>query len=147
MMAFNVMDLVAEEERPDLPDIEHCYVVDPAAMYPAVIGHIQDVLESGRAMGPHMATHLTDARRLPREAWHLALIPKGQLSDEQRALSPDFVPTLVAGDDTLQRLGGGELLRAIALEVARRWFTAVLHAAVGNAPMNIHIIKDEDWRL
>lgn len=117
---MNVMDFVTVEDRPG--DVTW-FAVDPATMYPAMIDYIATVLAENRGVGQHLATHLAAARRLPAGALELALQPREGLSKKDRET------------------------RTEALEVARRWFTAQLHAAIGNEPMGVHILKNDDWRL
>lgn len=100
------------------------FEVEPGVLYPQTIAHIQNRLASDGWVAPeHLRNHLADARKIGDEAWGLALTPRAEVPAE------------------------GLPARAEALECARKWFTAALHSAIGNAPMNLRITKDEAWRL
>ena len=140
-MTYDILSLVKIEKRDD-PDGRTWYAVDPDIVYPATIKRIQAVLKSSEIpqelvdpaspieVDPRGVArlYLSDASRVPADAWKLALIPRGEFDQDSPAL----------GD------------RAFALEVARRWFTQALHVQTGGngSGMGIHILaKDKAYRL
>ncbi len=139
-MSYDILSLVSIEERDD-PERVVWYGVDPDIIYPATVKRIREVLASGEIpqelvdpsspleVDPRGVArlYLSDASRVPADAWQLALTPRGEFDEESPALSD----------------------RAFALEVARRWFTQALHVMAGGngTGMGIHILKDERYRL
>lgn len=91
--------------------------VDPADLYPATIAHIRDRLATSSIPDGALRQEYDAARRVPDAAWDAALSP-----------------------------GAGNPDRADALEIARRWFTEVLHQAVGR-PMRLRITRDLTYKL
>lgn len=91
--------------------------VDPADMYPATIAHIRSRIASSSVPDGALKQEYDAAKLVPESAWDMALVPD--------AGNPD---------------------RAAALEIARRWFTEVLHQAVG-APMRLRITRDLTYKL
>lgn len=93
------------------------FAVDPDALYPATLAHVAGALEHPR----------------PAE-------PLGQLWDRGKKVGAKAFADAPAGKP-------GDPARAEALEVARLWFTEMLHQAVGR-PLGLHIAKgDGRWRL
>lgn len=100
------------------------FVVKPGQMYPAAVADLQDAVESKRSVeGTLLKMYLETAARLPDRAWDVALVPRAQV-----------------------RNGDVEMRRGV-LELARMWFTELLHRSVDNVPMELKILKDVDWRL
>ena len=122
MAFFNIFDLVTVEERPEDPQVTW-FAVDPAVMYPAMRIHILGAIVAGRTPPEHLKVHYQDAMAVTQQGWESMEMPRDQVD-------PDLVDARVA-----------------ALECARRWFTAMLHVTIGGAPMGVHILKNEDWRL
>ncbi len=120
---FNVMDYCTAEDRPDQPEVAW-YAVDPAAMYPAMADHIINLVNRAGYVAPaHLTIHHRDAKNISDAGWTALTVPRDQV-----------------GDDVATE-------RAAALECCRRWFTAMLHAAISGTPMGVHIIRNLDWRL
>ena len=123
MKYLNVFELVEEQHRPNDPKVAW-FQMEPGTVYPVVIAHIQDVLETPGFTPPdHLGRHFGDAKKVPDEGWEAALKAKDDVPPELHQARYD------------------------ALECARLWFTASLHAAIGGAKMGLHITKDEQWRL
>jgi len=100
------------------------FEVEPNVLYPQTIAHIRAQLAVDGWVAPeHLRPHFSDAKKIADEVWDLALTERAEIPAKRLAE------------------------RAEALECARRWFTSALHAAIGNAPMNLRITKDEGWRL
>ena len=99
--------------------------VDPADLYPSTIAHIVDVLKSGASVSGPLASELAAARDLPDQAWADALIARRDFDDSQ---------TLEIDQ------------RRQALEIARRWYTEMLHQAIGR-PISIRITKNLHFKL
>jgi hypothetical protein len=123
------------------------FEVEPSEMYPAALADVQVALEENRAVSgalvlyKHRATQLAveavaswqenddfiltrTVKHVDTKAWELALLPRDSITDA-RAVE----------------------IRAEALEIARLWFTERLHQFINHAPMELHILKDDDWRL
>lgn len=110
------------------------YQLEPGRVYPAILRHIEEALDR-EAVAPDgaLAPLWSAAGRLPREAWQWARIPKHKCPAE-------YAP-----------------FRAQALEIARLWFTELLHREhsgiphprEGEAlrPLGVHLLRDEAWRL
>lgn len=102
------------------------FEIEPGVLYPAAVEHIKECLAQNiRGDGVIKDVYFPQAQALPAEAFALALTPRGDVD---------------AGD--LET-------RAQALELARVWFTEMLHRAVGGdgTQMRLHILKDEAYRL
>lgn len=97
--------------------------VDPADLYPQTIAHIRQRLLTESAPDGALRQEWDQALTLPRDAWDLALVAA---TDDMPA--PD------------------RAARAAALEIARRWFTEVLHQAIGGA-MQLRITRDLTYKL
>ncbi len=123
---MNVFEYAVPEKREGAD--REWYAIEPGKMYPAMIAEIQDVLATGRAVPASLALHRNEAQALPEFAWGLALKPRSEFNGPEPAVT-----------DLLK-------LRAEALNVARRWFTEMLHTAIGYKPMCVHILKDPDWK-
>ena len=120
---FDVSQYVTIEDRGE-PGTTW-YAVDPATMYPAMLDYIQGQVEQENRPGPSYLVGLYDwAKRLPGEAWAWARIPRQEVEGVE-----------VVG------------LRATALEIARLWFTELLHASSSTAKIGVHILADDRWRL
>lgn len=98
--------------------------VDPADLYPAAIAHVVEVMKSGASVSGPLAIELAAARALPDDAWANALIARSDFDDSQ---------TLEIDQ------------RRQALEIARRWYTEMLHQAIG-APISIRITRNLDYK-
>ena len=100
------------------------FVVEPAQLYPAAVADLIEVVEAGRQPShPALIAPYHQARALGAGGLKTALVPRHKCPPDDLAL------------------------RAEALEVARLWFTEKLHQAIDNAPMGLHIVKDEAYRL
>ena len=95
---------------------------DPADLYPQTIAHIRQRLAANSAPDGALKQEWDAALQIPQAAWEVALLPKGQVNESAHAL------------------------RAAALEIARRWFTEVLHQAVGG-PVALRITRDLTYKL
>ncbi len=100
------------------------FEVKPSEMYPAAIADLRATLESGRAVSGALAMYKGKAQSVDVEAWGLALLPRGDVTSSVAIRA-----------------------RAVALELARLWFTESLHQSIDHAPMELRILKDGDWRL
>lgn len=99
--------------------------VDPADLYPKTIAHIVGLVNSDAQVSGPLAIELASARALPAEAWADALIARSDFDDSQ-----------------ISELDQ----RRQALEIARRWYTEMLHQAIGG-PISIRITRDLDYKL
>lgn len=114
------------------------YEIAPADLYPATVARIQEALADGGVpeelidpapIDPRIApaqaaqAYMSQAAAIPADGWRLALLPRSEVTKQANIN-----------------------LRAQALELARRWYTRALHMAVG-APLGLHILLDEDYRL
>jgi len=117
---FRVMDFAVEvaAKREGATRFE----VRPGKIYPAALVDLRNAVESGRSVDGALLIYYNGAKRMPAEAWELALVPRGQVDESDVAT------------------------RAVALELTRGWFTELLHRSI-NGPMELHILKDENWRL
>jgi hypothetical protein len=110
------------------------YAVDPGEFYPATVAAIKAQLETGKtppryiqAGGEIRQNPLVElyqrATKVPEQSWDHALEPGDNYPPKARAN------------------------RREALEVARLWFTETLHQQLDYAPLGLHILKDERYRL
>lgn len=100
------------------------YSVQPGDLYPAMQAYIQDVLEGEQDVMEFEVQSRDAARLLGVDAFDLVTEGKEDVAQEDVSL------------------------RADALEIARRWFTAKLHRASGaGRTMELHIAMDEKYRL
>lgn len=113
----------AVEASPVQPEARR-FQVKPSAMYPAALADLQDALETNRTVSTALETYKAQAAQLDPEAWGLALTVRGELTSRAALLA-----------------------RSGALELARLWFTESLHQFIDHGLLEIHILKDEDWRL
>lgn len=134
-----------DKERNKRQNERNWFNVDPATMYPAMIEFVQAQLAEGKqGDGIIRSQYYPAAQALPAEAWALALMPR----------------------DEVTRKADIEA-RANALEIARLWFTELLHRALrwqaagmadgkfwhteppaeAAVPLGLRIVKDERWRL
>jgi len=124
-MYFNPLNIAKEAEgwegKLDGPSFE----VAPSELYPQTIAQIRKMLDAEGWVAPeYLRQHFMVAKEVvPEDAWDLALVARD--------------------DCPLDRLQD----RVLALECARRWFMAALHASIGGTGMNLLITKDEAWRL
>lgn len=133
---FNAMAFVEIENR---KDERSWFAADPDLFYPATIKRIKEVLNkdvypielADPATRPEIDMRaagrliFTDAKNVSAKGWENALKPKGAF--EQSKHAEDLV------------------MRAFALDVARRWFTQALHVQAGGdrTPMGLHILDTE----
>lgn len=127
---FPVMRYAKREDRTDKGCI--WFAVNPDRMFPAILSHIERAMKRGRSwatrgLEPRSAmavgTLLASALALPPNSWGLAR----KLPEE---------------------VGADRMHRARALEVARLWFTELLHAEIGYRKLGVHILKGSGrWRL
>ena len=136
---------VEDTERNKRQNERNWFVIDPGEMYPAMVEFIQaQITEGKQGDGIIRSQYYPAAQALPAEAWQLALIPRQEV-----ARKADIEA------------------RATALEIARLWFTELLHRALrwqaagmadatfwyteppegAGAPLGLRIEKDERWRL
>lgn len=142
----DALDYAEREHRRD--DNERVtYQVQPRVVYPMMVAYIRQALGETPADVTHglrpktvsaIRPLLQQAKALPPEAWELALVPRADveaanLITRLRNRWPDKETALS--------------VRGQALEIARLWFTELLHERVGYMPLRVHITKDERWRL
>lgn len=96
--------------------------VDPADLYPATIAHIRGRLATASVPDGALKQEWDQALSIPTDAWEAALVDGSALT------------------------GSAREQRAAALEIARRWFTEVLHQAIGG-PMQLKITRDLTYKL
>jgi len=133
---MNVRDLVAA--APGAPDREHSFMIADHDLYPEMIKEILTTIAEGGEKAreivrgnrfdktPIFAQYLPRALLVPHAAWEMALQePTDDMTDE------------------------GLAMRAEALEVARLWFTELLHCSVHHEPMAFRITTtpDKPFRL
>lgn len=118
---MDVFAIATPEDRPDAPDYT-AYVVDPEMLYPETVNHILSVLGIGTIPAGALRQYYLEAQRLNLSAWDLALTPLEACPAAQR------------------------IDRAQALELARLWFTELLHEAHGG-PVLVHILANGKYRL
>ena len=113
-------------------------IVDPAVIYPETIKRIKEVIDKKIgpdkvvelhgssnplcAPGAAAAKWLGDVKKVDKKIWDLALMPRDK----------------VHGREDIAK-------RAVALELARGWFTRALKAK--HCPLAIQITKNEKYRL
>lgn len=100
------------------------FEVKPSKMYPAAIADLRAALEENRAVSGALVMYKGQAGRVDAEAWGLALMSRESMTS-QAAIAT----------------------RMIALDLARLWFTEYLHQSINHAPLELRILKDDDWRL
>ena len=99
------------------------YVVDPAVMYPLMISWIRERIKSSKPPEDGTQIYYRTARTVDLQGWVHALLPK------------DETPAQYIQD------------RATALEVARLWFTKMLHNKIGGGSMGLHILANDKYKL
>jgi hypothetical protein len=140
---MKIFDIATVDPTRDEPG-RNWYTVAPGDLYPAAIEYIQGQLAAGnQGDGIIRNRYYQDAAALPAAAWQLALTPHDEVEAEDA------------------------LTRATALEIARLWFTELLHRALrwkavgvevpaiwgseppaaAQASLGLRIEKDEAWRL
>lgn len=107
------------------------YIINGDDLYPAALKDLQEKAANDDFVFPlfDLQTYVHQARALPDVAWKLALIPSNKVS----TLEPE-----------------DRNLRTQALELARRWFTALLRAEHGDdeqIALRIETGKDNRWKL
>ena len=117
---LNVFEHAVEEPREG--EDHKWFAVETGTAYPATVAHILDVLEKEVQQQGYLNTLLGAARQLPAEAWDHALLAKDQVAEDQ----------LTA--------------RAQALDITRKWFTEMLHTAVGG-PIGVHLTKNLTYKI
>ena len=117
---LNVFEIAVRVD-PTNEGFENRFDIDPAKMYPATIAHIVGVLEKQAMPDGALQQEYPKAAALPAAAWEAALVSKDECTPEEIGV------------------------RAEALQIARRWFTEMLHRAVGGS-LNPHFTKDEKYR-
>ena len=133
MAKYSVGQLVEVEERENINDRTY-YAVDPAKVYPATVKEIvrrldeEDVparyVQAGGEIRDNPLLRLFGrAKEIPPQAWDHALESRENYPAKAREA------------------------RGKALEIARLWFTEVLHQENDYAPLGVHILKDERYRL
>lgn len=142
---MDIFDIVTEDvERNQREKERNWYIANPTDLYPAAIAYIQSQLAEGKqGDGIIRSQYYPAAAALPVRAWQLALMPRSEVSAKEIEV------------------------RAQALEIARLWFTELLHRALrwkaagvespvlwaseppaaAIAPLGLRIEKDDDWRL
>lgn len=130
-MAFDPLEYVTPEDRAD----ERGYVwyaADPGEFYPAILSLIHDTVVNQRRPLP--------VPRYNSDGDLIAVDPNPLQNNYDRAVQlPLSVWTQVQG------LAEGDPLRVAVLEEGRLWFTELLHQKV-NAPMGLHILKNDAWK-
>jgi hypothetical protein len=143
---MNIFEIITEDtERNQREGERNWYTTNPNALYPAAIEYIQDQLDKERyGDGVIRSQYYPTAAALPAKAWSLAMIPRDEVTETTEVE-----------------------LRAQALELARVWFTELLHRALrwkaagveseaiwgseppaaAQAPLGLRIKKDDAWRL
>jgi len=121
---------IAKQVEPTQEGYDLRFEVDPDVLYPAALEHVVAAL----------------GRQRPAE-------PLGQLWDAGQALKPVLADVLTWTKTPRDQFQGADdaamiAARARLIEIARLWFTELLHQAVGGAPMNVRILKGSGhWRL
>lgn len=137
-MAYDVLKLAKKLDRSDAGAT--WYEVKPAKVYPATVKRILEVMKEGIlpkelldyspsrdpmvSPGAGAMMYVRDARQINPEAWGWALKPREEFTKAEEIGS-----------------------RALALELARRWFTRALHMTMEGEPIGIRITEDEKYRL
>ena len=133
MKSIDALSLTEREERPGEPD-RHFRSVKPGDAYPKTIAHIRERIANaappdryisvgGSIRENPLLTLYGRALEVPAQSWDHALEPGDNYPPKARAN------------------------RAEALEVARLWFTEELHQKLDYAPMGLHILRDERYKL
>ncbi len=131
MLDLKAMDFVTLEDREN--EDRTYFAVHPDTLYPTMIKYIQATIAGNVEIIPAKCHQFrVQAVALDAEAWQLASMPYSEINEERGGLTE-----------------WGVQLRASALEVCRRWFTAALHGEYdSNKPMGLHILAgDRKWRL
>ena len=138
-MDFDALKMVVLEKRAKEKD-RKWFEADPAKIYPATVKRIKQVIKGGIlpeelldyspdrdpmvSPGAGAMMYVRDAKQINANAWIWALKPR-------------------SGFTKAEQIGA----RALALEIARRWFTRALHMQLKGEPLGLHITKNEDYRL
>ena len=103
---------------------------EPSIIYPAAIAELTDLLAhpEKRSNTESERFYLRKAERLPEEAWALVDWDASPVNGASELKPDDLV------------------LRAKALEIARLYFTAMLHQQHGSS-IHLHILKDPKYKL
>lgn len=121
------MNLVGIARRVDDPtgNGREGFEVVTDELYPAAIEDLREAVQYGVEPKPGpLLNYYRAALALPDEAWECAIMTKAGLAEDKRRL------------------------RATVLEVARLWFTELVHETVDHRPMYLRIRKGSvDWSL
>ena len=99
---------IEDTERNQRQSERNWFVVDPGEMYPAMVEFIQaQIAERETNDGIIRSQYYPAAKALPAEAWKMALIPRQEMTRKTDIEA-----------------------RATTLEIARLWFTELLHRAL-----------------
>lgn len=137
-MAYDVLKLAKKLDRTD-GDVTW-FEVKPAKIFPATVKRILQVIEEGIlpkelldyspqrdpmvSPGAGAMMYVRDAKQINPEAWGWALKSRKEFTKAEE-------------------IGA----RALALELARRWFTRALHMTMKGGPIGLRITADEKYRL
>mgnify|MGYP001818927467 CR=1 FL=1 len=132
---MDVFDLCTEVERPK-PNVlqrlarrepgPRVFEVVPGIMYPAMVRHVVANLKKDPP-NDGLRRYYAMAKRIQGKAgyaWESALVSRERCSSDVQVR-----------------------YRAEALETCRLWFTKMLHQAVNEVPMVVHILGDDRYRL
>ncbi len=138
-MDFDVMEMVVLVKRDKEKD-RKWFEADPDEIYPKTIKRIKQVIKEGIlpeelldyspdrdpmvSPGAGAMMYVSDAKQVFPGAWIQALKPR-------------------SGFTKAKQIG----VRALALEIARRWFTRALHMQMNGEAIGLVITKNEDYRL
>lgn len=121
------MNLIEIARRVDDPtgDGREGFEVTTDDLYPSAIDDLREALQYDVEPKPGpLLNYYRAAKTLPDEAWEYAQKPRTGMPEEARRL------------------------RATVLELARLWFTELVHETVEHRPMYLRIRKGaQDWRL
>jgi hypothetical protein len=120
--ALDAADLRIRISEQAASQIRDWFNIDPGDLYPPALAHVKEALAFDKPDGA-LAQEWDHAQMLPPDIWDRAATEAREDFDDE-----------------------GLAARAEALEIARRWFTELLHRSVG-APLGLHVTKDERWRL
>ena len=118
--AMSAREVTTVEDRPGWD----WFRVEPKELFPRALEYIAEMLRGDELVPSYLADEMMRASRLSPEAWRLA-------RQHGETCPPDM-----------------REVRAVALEHARRVFTAILRVEHGG-PIALHIVKDPtgQWKL
>ena len=128
---MNVRDLVEPYDDPQTEQYKHHFRGAASEIYPAAIAEIKEIIKEGA----NKATEKLHAARLGENPITSQYLPRAL-----RVASVGWEAALAAPTKDMSE--DIKAHRDEALEVARLWFQELLHVAVHNEPMVIHITKD-----